>query len=421
MLSKPRQRAMPLMLEPFEQHIISRQSVGLGGERLAQQWCRFCPSFDIPKYRETLSDDKKTELDRRTNKLVRRAITNHLYKSSEFCWEVGAWHDVFGLIFDDEGLTMDKRPYEYLHKDDSGRGTVKTRIPDATFGLKSYDDYDLKRGYICEAPDCKEDHSSMQPDERLSQNRLRSMMYNPECGLVVDGVWGSTGLVFPFAVYEAKKRATSFEEAENQIYHACKTYLAMLDDLVRDPNNVAEYQANESSRYQLFAFTSCGSYWQVFVAWNFLDSCFVETLWEGDVKNFRDAFDLICIVDQIHDYAKNQHRPFIMKHLEAWYTREEKTLGAVKLSTPAPDATASTHTGSDDVDMVNYGLDDLGCDSENADGSLDSDEADGSGKSSLDLQSKRPGWLRVKLEAKYAKQEKAYQTRVRNQQAGNPA
>ena len=98
-------------------------------------------------------------------------------------------------------------------------------------------------------------------------------MGNYECGLVVDGVWGSVGLIFPFAVYEAKKRATSFEEAEEQIYHACKTYLAMLDDLARDPNNVAEYQTKESSRYQLFAFTSCGSYWQVYVAWNFLDSC----------------------------------------------------------------------------------------------------------------------------------------------------
>lgn len=157
--------------------------------------------------------------------------------------------------------------------DDSGKTTVKLRIPDATLGLKTYDDYDLKHGYLCTVSNCKEDHSSEQPDKRLSQNRLSAMMHNPECGLVVDGVWGKTDLVFPFAVYEAKKRASNFEAAEDQIYHACKTYLAMLDDLARSPDNVAEYQTEDSSRYQLFAFTSCGSYWEIYEAWYFLDSC----------------------------------------------------------------------------------------------------------------------------------------------------
>lgn len=150
---------------------------------------------------------------------------------------------------------------------------MKKRIPDATIGLKSYDDYFLKRGYVCSATDCEEDHSSMQPDKRLSERKLQAMMHDHNCGLVVDGVWGKTDLLFPFAVYEAKKKATYYQQAEEQIYHACRTYLAMLDDLARDPNNINEYQTEESSRYQMFAFTSCGSYWQVFVAWNMLDSC----------------------------------------------------------------------------------------------------------------------------------------------------
>jgi hypothetical protein len=47
----------------------------------------------------------------------------------------------------------------------------------------------------------------------------------------------------------------------------------MLDDLARNPNNVTEYQTEESSKYQLFAFASCGSYWQVFMAWKMLDNC----------------------------------------------------------------------------------------------------------------------------------------------------
>jgi hypothetical protein len=140
-------------------------------------------------------------------------------------------------------------------------------------GLKSYDAYDLNRGYKCEVVDCKEDHSTKQPDKRLSEQWLRDMMQNPECGLIVDGVWGKTDLLFPFAVYEAKKRATSYSAAEDQIYHACRTYLAMLDDLARNPNNPSEYQTQDSDKYQLFAFASCGSYWQVFTAWNFLNDC----------------------------------------------------------------------------------------------------------------------------------------------------
>ena len=50
----------------------------------------------------------------------------------------------------------------------------------------------------------------------------------------------------------------------------------------------------------------------------------METIWQGDVKQFSGAYDLICIVDQIHDYAVNNHRELIMKHLEAWHVRHEK-------------------------------------------------------------------------------------------------
>lgn len=150
---------------------------------------------------------------------------------------------------------------------------MKKRIPDATIGLKSYDDFFLKLGYECSLPECEDDHSTMQPDKRLSEHDLRRMMHDPECGLVVDGDWGKTQLLFPFAVYEAKKKVTSYQQAEEQIYHACRTYLAMLDDLARNPNNVAEYQTKESTKFQVFGFVSCGAYWQVFIAWNMLNDC----------------------------------------------------------------------------------------------------------------------------------------------------
>ena len=107
--------------------------------------------------------------------------------------------------------------------DDIGKEVVKKRIPDATIGLKSYNDYLLKRGYVCSASDCEEDHSTMQPDKRLSEHDLQAMMHDPECGLVVDGVWGKTELLFPFAVYEAKKRPSYYRQAEDQIHHACQT------------------------------------------------------------------------------------------------------------------------------------------------------------------------------------------------------
>lgn len=140
-------------------------------------------------------------------------------------------------------------------------------------GLRSYDSFDFAHGYSCTVSDCKVDHSSMQPHESLSEDRILMQMDQRECGLIVDGIWGETNLIFPFAVYEAKMSAETLEQAEDQIYHACKTYLAMLDDLARNPTDVTRYQSEESERYQLFGFTSCGSYWKVYIAWHFLACC----------------------------------------------------------------------------------------------------------------------------------------------------
>jgi hypothetical protein len=73
-------------------------------------------------------------------------------------------------------------------------------------------------------------------------------------------------------VYEAKKRCIRIEKAEDQIYHAAQTYLALLDDLVRDPEDVNLYQSEESKRFQIFCFTSSGLVWAVYVVYPFLDS-----------------------------------------------------------------------------------------------------------------------------------------------------
>jgi hypothetical protein len=170
-------------------------------------------------------------------------------------------------------IHRDKRPYEFIEEDASGTDFVRRRIPDATMGLRTFDDSDLKHGYTCELEDCQTNHESMQPSKSLLDSRIDDQMYDRRYGLIVDGVWGESNLVFPFAVYEAKKRASTWEQAEDQVYHTFKVYLAMLDDLARDPSDVTTYQSEESTHYQLFGFTSCGSCWRVYIAWYFLDGC----------------------------------------------------------------------------------------------------------------------------------------------------
>ena len=97
---------MPLVPQPFSGVSISRQSVFLGSKPMADSWGKFCPDLNIRQYRESLSDKKKTELDQRATRLRKRAICNQVYKASEFCWEVSAWNDVFGLLYDDERFLM---------------------------------------------------------------------------------------------------------------------------------------------------------------------------------------------------------------------------------------------------------------------------------------------------------------------------
>lgn len=233
----------------------------------------------------------------------------------------------------------DKRPYEFIGRN-SGQRAVERRVPDATMGLKSYNDTEVGKEFPCSKSGCNDDHTHQNPHKSLSAKRIKHQLYLRESGLIVDGVWGKTDLLFPFAVYEAKKKTTTYQQAKNQIYHACQTYLAMIDDLARDPTDLSKYQSKESEHHQMFAFISCGSYWEVYTAWYFLGSCvrptfqqllepslswpqFVETIWEADIKNFSRAYDLICIVDQIHDFAVTRHRPFVTRHLEAWLTRAE--------------------------------------------------------------------------------------------------
>ena len=99
---------MPLVPQPFPGVSISRQPLftGGGGQPLPGGWARFCPNLNTREYRESLNDKKQHELDQRATALYRRAICNQVYKASEFCWEVSAWNDVFGLLYNDETFLM---------------------------------------------------------------------------------------------------------------------------------------------------------------------------------------------------------------------------------------------------------------------------------------------------------------------------
>lgn len=125
------------------------------------------------------------------------------------------------------------------------------------------------------------------------------------------------------------------------------------------------------------------------------------------MKQFSRAYDLICIVDQIHDYAVNNHREFVMKHLEAWHLRHEKTRQPSGPSVQNRRAGKSTDGTSDRSE------------SSQSDGT---DAEDGSKPRSfedhldplMDFDSRMPEWYLLKEKSKWARQAKAQKTRARN-------
>jgi hypothetical protein len=154
----------------------------------------------------------------------------------------------------------------------------------------------------------------------------------------------------------------------------------------------------------------------------------VETIWEGDVKEFSRAFDLICIVDQIQDYAVNHHRPFVMNHLEAWHARHQKALEPIKryVRDMGP-AAAYMDLVHEDSDMIGFDSADIIKDSYDFDidsewGDFDSDDSDSSSDDFDEIAElwrigrNKPAaeWLRLKEESKNARQEVANETRKRN-------
>jgi hypothetical protein len=67
-------------------------------------WNVFIPDLDVTKYMETLSKYRKTKFRNRAKDLAWGALNVKLSSVSEYYWEASAWHDVFGMIRNDDNL-----------------------------------------------------------------------------------------------------------------------------------------------------------------------------------------------------------------------------------------------------------------------------------------------------------------------------
>lgn len=142
----------------------------------------------------------------------------------------------------------------------------------------------------------------------------------------------------------------------------------------------------------------------------------VETIWEGNIVEWSRAFDLICIVDQIHNYAINHHRPFVMKHLEAWHARHQKTLELMKQAVQENDI-ANSSMDADNEDLCGLDSGDINSDLWDFDQDFEMSGSDDTDKISeiFGLLPNKPAeWLRLKEQSQIARVNASNKTRERN-------
>ncbi|QKX60470.1 uncharacterized protein TRUGW13939_07615 [Talaromyces rugulosus] len=292
-------------------------------------------SMSIRNRIKLIPDNYQRKFLRRVETVVqhsRQALLDHF---SEFNWEADAWRDIFGRLRDDERLRMDKREYNYkatiLDNVEIETSRYKNLIymgkiiPDITFGLSVYESGDPEDEGV--------DERERRIRRSLEETQLGNNIWELDgLSLVTDPKWGEHTLLFPFAVYEAKKDEKSEVQVKLQLKLAFNTYLQMLDNLVRQPGK-KEYQSPESRIFPIFGFTSSGSMWKMYVG--YLPNCFqndpdsaddplcdddshMKLIWWGDTCNRQHAGELIDMIDQIHEYAVTSHRPFVASHIDDW-------------------------------------------------------------------------------------------------------
>ncbi|KAH7127904.1 hypothetical protein B0J13DRAFT_564709 [Dactylonectria estremocensis] len=268
----------------------------------------------------------------RAKKFVKHALDNEKWNKSEYAWEADAWSDVFGQMREDpllagnkhEYFTVDqkKHPVSCLLTGEAIGGTK--RIPDATFGLATFDAQDGQNTLAC---------------DELNRDKLKALALHPQTELISDPKLGDANLVFPFAVYEAKGWSGDARVARYQACSAGAVYLDILDALARHPFPMEipgygrPYQSLDSQNTQIFALTSFGAHWHILVGYrrNRLEREHAGTngvsktvylfqrVWSDRVVTERSAWELLSLVDQIHQWGVNQFRSFVIKHLKAWH------------------------------------------------------------------------------------------------------
>lgn len=168
-------------------------------------------------------------------------------------------------------LHRDKREYNYkatvLDPSNTKNGKnayMGKRIPDITFGLSSYS--------FSDPDDEGVDARERRIRRSLQKDSLNISIYTfNEHSLIADGKWGECTILFPFAVYEAKKDQNSTVGVKIQLKLAFNAYLGMLDRLVRQPGNTEEHQSSQSAVFPIFGFTSNGRDWRMYVG--YLPNC----------------------------------------------------------------------------------------------------------------------------------------------------
>ncbi|KAI9695513.1 MAG: hypothetical protein M1836_006430 [Candelina mexicana] len=286
----------------------------------------FIPSFKQIDWESPHESNRR----RRARMAMKHALDNSKWNKSEYAWEADAWRDIFGHIRNDPLLALDKREYlAYKNETDpvscllTGKRTLEKRIPDATFGLSTYQGLPRKNKVPGQNGTFRED-------------RLKRLLYHRKCGLISDPKWDAAKLVFPWAVYEAKGWAGDCREARRQACAGAARYLHMLDHLAHTPGPQTAktgYQTPSSHDFQVFAITSFGAYWHVLVGFRHDRTAeqhagtsglskkvaSFRKIWSGAITNERGAWELIYLIDRIQHYARNHFRDFVMYHLDNWH------------------------------------------------------------------------------------------------------
>ncbi|KAH7086177.1 hypothetical protein FB567DRAFT_549691 [Paraphoma chrysanthemicola] len=265
----------------------------------------------------------------RAQRLLRHALDNKRWTKSEYAWEADAWSDVFGQIRDDPALAADKREC-YMNMAEvypvsatlTGKSEMAKRIPDASIGLATFHPQHYQNAIA---------------SYELDSERLQALTLHRKTSLISDPRLGESDLVYPFLVYEAKGWSGDPRDARLQACAAGATYLDMLDALARHPGPSGKvegaYQFAGSRSAQVFALTSFGSHWHIMVGYRrprlkrehaghpgMSKTVYLyQRVWSGLISDERKAWELLSLIDQIHEWGVTTFRDYVIRHLRSWH------------------------------------------------------------------------------------------------------